>query len=350
MEGVVLHSTARMTVRSRTYLKYFLSALLTVFFLAFAFRGTDLDKLYASMRNANYWWMLLMFACLIVSHLFRSWRWRYLLEPVKPNIGLRNLFSGLMIGYLVNNVLPRAGELVRPYTIGKLESIPKSAALGTIVVERLMDTVSFLFLVSIIPLVYSGPLADTFPWLQEAGTILSVGTIVFLIVIVTMMMRRDWTDRLLRVVGKVLPESLAHRVEAITHSFLDGFLFLKRPRNFASILILSVLIWVLYVMMIYVAFFAFNLQQLGFGAAIVVQAISSIGVAIPTPGATGGYHWFTAQTLTRLFSIPDEIALSYATVTHAVGYIGVTIIGLYYFLKDHINVKEAVSDAPGEKQ
>lgn len=339
-----------MTPRSRTTLKYLLSALLTVVFLAFAFKGTDLDKLYLSIKGANYWWMLVMFTCLMLSHLFRSWRWRYLLDPIKPNIGLRNLFSGLMIGYLVNNVLPRAGELVRPYTIGKLESLPKSAALGTIVVERLMDTVSFLFLVAIIPLVYSGPLAATFPWLQEAGTILSVATIAFLLVIVTLMIRRDWTDGLLRMMGRILPASFSRRLDTITHSFLDGFLFLKHPRNFVRILVLSVLIWTLYVMMIYVSFFAFHLQQLGLGAAIVVQAISSIGVAIPTPGATGGYHWFTSQTLTRLFFVPDEVALSFATVTHAVGYIGVTVIGLYFFLKDHINVREAVSDTTGEKK
>jgi uncharacterized protein (TIRG00374 family) len=339
-----------MTSRFRTTVKYLLSAVLTVVFLVFAFKGTDFDKLALAMKSANYWWMVAMFACLMLSHIFRSLRWRYLLNPIKPDIGLRNLFSGLMIGYLVNNVLPRAGELVRPYTIGKLESIPKSAALGTIVVERLMDTVSFLLLVAIIPLVYSGPLAATFPWLEQAGTILLLATVVFLFVIVTLMIRRDWTDVLLHLLGRVLPASLARRVDAIAHSFLDGFLFLKHPRNFMNILVLSGLIWGLYVAMIYVSFFAFGLQHLGLGAAIVVQAISSIGVAIPTPGATGGYHWFTAQTLTRLFSVSDEVALSFATVTHAVGYFGVTVFGLFFFLKDHINVREAVSETPGEKR
>jgi uncharacterized membrane protein YbhN (UPF0104 family) len=112
---------------------------------------------------------------------------------------------------------------------------------------------------------------------------------------------------------------------------------------------LSVFIWFLYIVMTYVAFFSFGLgKQLGFGAAIVVLAISSIGVAIPTPGATGGYHWFAAQTLVRLFHVTNEVALSYATVTHAVGFIGVSIAGLFYFLRDHINIKEAM-DKPVEQ-
>ncbi|MEK9135809.1 MAG: lysylphosphatidylglycerol synthase transmembrane domain-containing protein [Bacteroidota bacterium] len=333
-----------MTPRARTLLKYLVSALLTIGLLYFAFRDTDFDKVYLAIKGANYWWMLAMFAVLMTSHFFRAWRWRYLLNPIKPGISLRNLFSGVMIGYFVNNLLPRAGELVRPYTIGKLESIPKSAALGTIVVERIMDTASVLVLVTIIPLVYDGPLLLAFPWLQRTGIIVSCITFGFLLFVLVLMMRRDWTDALLRRVEALLPSSLGARLDKITHSFLDGFLVVKRPGSFLAILVLSTLVWLLYVVMAYLAFFAFGLEgHLGFGSAVVVLAISSIGMAIPTPGSTGGYHWFAAQTLIRLFHIPNEVALGYATLTHAVGFIGVTVIGLYFFLRDNVTITEAIN-------
>jgi uncharacterized protein (TIRG00374 family) len=142
---------------------------------------------------------------------------------------------------------------------------------------------------------------------------------------------------------------LAAKVNKIAHSFLDGFLFVKRPESFAAILVLSVLVWFLYIVMTYLAFFSFGLEnQLGFGAAIVVLAISSIGVAIPTPGATGGYHWFAAQTLTGLFHVSYEVALSYATVTHAVGFVGITVVGLYFFLRDNVNIKDAMDKRVGQ--
>ncbi len=97
--------------------------------------------------------------------------------------------------------------------------------------------------------------------------------------------------------------------------------------------------------MTYAAFFAFGLQgQVGLSGALVVLAISSIGISLPTPGGTGTYHAFTSQSLTRLFAVDATTALSYATVTHAVGFIGVTLIGLYYFLRDQIRVGEAVGD------
>lgn len=332
-----------MIIRLKSLLRYLLTALLTVVLLYFAFRNTDFGKLFIAIREANYWWMLAMFATLMISHVFRAWRWRYLLDPIKSGTSFRNLFSAVMVGYFVNNVLPRAGELVRPYSIGKLESLPKSAALGTIVVERIMDTVSFLVLIVIIPLVYNGPLVEAFPWLQQAGIVISLGTLGLLLVAVVLMMRRDWTDVLLKPVTGFVSPPLASKMDRLVHSFLDGFLFVKRPGNFIAILVLSILIWSLYIVMTYLAFFAFGLEsQLGFGAAVVVLAISSIGVAIPTPGATGGYHWFTSQTLVRLFHISNEVALSYATVTHAVGFIGVTLVGLYYFFNDNIKITDAM--------
>jgi uncharacterized protein (TIRG00374 family) len=263
---------------------------------------------------------------------------------------MRNLFSGVMVGYMMNNILPRAGELVRPYTIGKLEGIPKSAALGTIVVERIIDMVSFLVLVALIPVVYHGPLEESFPWLANTGILVSAFTIFFLGVFIALAMRRDWADVLIRLVGKILPLRVRERLEGWVHAFLDGFMFLSRPGRFIIITVLSFLIWLLYVLMVYVAFFAFNIQHLGFAGALVVQAISSIGVALPTPGATGTYHAFTSQTLMRLYGVDATLSLSYATITHAVGFVGVTVIGLYYFLRDNIRVREAVGNEPRERK
>jgi len=332
-----------MTARSKSLLKYLFSLALMLFFLYLAFRETDTERLYASIRSAKYSWLILMFLMLMASHILRSWRWRYLLEPIKARISLRNLFSGVMVGYLVNNILPRAGELVRPYAIGKLESISKSAALGTIIVERIMDVGSFLILLVIIPLVYDGPLRQVYPWLEESGIVLSIIMGIFTLVVLVLMLRRDWTTRVIGLLQNILPEKAFRRLNTIIHSFLDGFLFIKHPKNFLVILILSVGVWTLYIGMMYVAFCAFDLQhQLGWRAAVVVLAISSIGIAMPTPGSTGSYHMFTSGSLSRLFLVPEEVALGYATMTHAVAFIGVSLVGLFFFFRDHMKISEAV--------
>ena len=157
-------------------LKYTLTVALTIVFLLLAFRGTDPTALFESLKGADYWWIVAMFVIYMASHLLRAWRWRYLLDPVKKGIGLRNLFSGVMIGFLMNNILPRAGELARPYSIGKLEGISKSSALGTIVVERIMDILASLLLIAMLPFIYEGPLRQVFPWLEGATLITALAT------------------------------------------------------------------------------------------------------------------------------------------------------------------------------
>lgn len=334
-----------MKTRLRSVLKYLFSIALSFLFLYLAFRGTDFDKLGEAFSRANYLWAFAMFPVLMLSHAVRAWRWRYLLEPVKPATRFRNLFSALVIGYMMNNVLPRAGELVRPYAIGKLESLSRSAAFGTVLMERILDIISFMILIALIPLVYSGPLTEALPWLESTGVWISGITIAVLAVFVFLMMRRDVVFALLNFFTRRLSKRKAELVEHVAHSFLDGFLFLKEPKNYFLIIVLSVLVWTLYVVMMYLPFYAFGLVELydlDLASAMVVQAISSIGIIVPTPGATGPYHYFTIQTLTKLYNVDDDLARSYAIVTHAMGFIGVTLVGAFYFLKDQLRMSEVM--------
>jgi uncharacterized membrane protein YbhN (UPF0104 family) len=97
--------------------------------------------------------------------------------------------------------------------------------------------------------------------------------------------------------------------------------------------------------MMYLPFYAFGLTErygLDLRSAAVVQAISSIGYMAPTPGSTGPYHYFTVQCLTKLYGVDPELALSYATVTHAIGYLSMTVVGLYYFWVDKLHIADVV--------
>ncbi len=332
-----------MSPRTSTALKYSLSILLMLVFLYFAFRGTDFGKLWDILAHANYWWALSLLPVLIASHLVRSWRWAYLLRPIKRHVKFRNLWSAMSVGYMVNNVLPKVGEVVRPYTIGKLEGLSRSAAFGTLLVERLFDAVSFLLMVALIPFVYSGPLNQSFPWLESTGIWVTAGTLLSIGVFTFLMLRRDVLMKLLGFFTRHLSPARARKVEHISHSFLDGFLFLKEPKHYFIIAVQSVLVWGLYIIMMYLPFNAFGMVErygLDLRAAFVVQAISSIGYMAPTPGSAGPYHYFTVQCLTKLYGVDAELALSYATVTHGIGYVAMTIFGLYFFWVDKLHLAD----------
>jgi uncharacterized protein (TIRG00374 family) len=334
-----------MSIRPKSILRVGLSIFFALVFLYLAFRGADFEKLKSSLESANYVLVLLLIPCLFVSNIFRALRWRYLLNPIKKNISFRNLFSSLMIGYMVNNALPRVGEIVRPYNLGRLENISKSAVLGTVLVERILDLFSFLLCLAVIFYFYQDALVQAFPWLTGASIILSVVTVGASGVFVFLLSRRDLAFRWVRLVARPFPPALGRKAENLLHSFLDGFLVIKEPKQYLMIAILTVVIWFWYALMMYLPFFAFGMvgaYSLDFGAAIVIMVISAIGFIIPVPGATGTYHWVTRECLVRLFGVDVEVALSYATVTHLLGFVAVTVVGLVYFLRDHLRFSEAL--------
>jgi len=327
----------------KTALKYLFSVLVTLFFLYFAFRGADLGNLLQILSGANYWWVLASIPPLFISHLFRAWRWDYLLRPVKPKMHFRNLFSAMIVGYMLNNVLPRAGEIARPYAIGKLEGVSRSAAFGTVFMERIFDVLSFMVVIALIPVVYSGPLTQMLPWLWETSIWISAITIVILAGLIFLMIRRDVVVAIAGFFSRFLPKKYAEFVSKIMHSFLDGFLFLKDTKSYAMIIFLSAMVWIFYIIMMYLPFLAFGLTRdhgLDWNAALVIQAISSIGFMMPTPGATGSYHYFVIESMTKLYGIDTDLARSYATVTHAVGFVATMIVGIFFFLKDKLHLSE----------
>lgn len=333
-----------MTSRVKSILQLVISIVIMLVFLYFSFRGTDFPLLWSILATANYWWVLALLPPLLISHLLRTWRWEYMMRPIKKDLRFRNLWSATIVGYMVNNLLPKVGEVVRPYAIGKLEHISRSAAFGTVIVERIFDIISFMLFIALLPVLYRGPLTQSFPWLESVSVWLTVITIVVFGVFVFLMLRRDIVMKVLHLFTRRMQPSRAGVVERIVHSFLDGFLFVKDTRNYFMIIVLSLLIWILYVIMMYLPLFAFNIPaeyHLGWRAATVLQTLSSIGILIPTPGATGPYHYFVIQTLTKLYGVEDEVARSYATATHAIAVIGVTLVGLWYFIKDKLHITEA---------
>ncbi|MGB9773984.1 MAG: lysylphosphatidylglycerol synthase transmembrane domain-containing protein [Bacteroidota bacterium] len=326
-------------------LRVFGVALLTFGFLYLAFRGTHIDRLFEALSTGNYLIASIVIPVLLLSDLFRAWRWKYLLAPLKGNTKVRNLFSATMIGYMINNFVPRLGELVRPYALGRLEHVSKSAALGTIVVERVIDIMTFLLLLGGLLIFDENSLSSTFPWLSHTGFVVFFITLFLLLVLYLLVKKKEPVLQLYRRLFRFLPLKMFEKGETLLSAFVDGFRVIRQPRFYIMIAILSIVIWGLYLLMMYVPFYAFGLAHrgLGLGAAAILLAVSSISVAVPTPGGTGTFHSLITETLVRLYGVNHEVALSYATVTHGMGYIGVTVVGIIYFLRYNIHISEAMA-------
>lgn len=169
----------------KQWLKFLIGCLISAFFLWLAFRRVDFKTLWATLETINYWWTIPFVIITMLSMYVRTMRWHYLLLP-SYKIPTPRLFPPLIIGFAFNGIFPaRAGEFARAYVVGKKENMTFSAAFATVVVERIFDglTMLFLFAVTLMFLPEFGSNADIISYDAQrliAGSTLRLGLTVAL--------------------------------------------------------------------------------------------------------------------------------------------------------------------------
>jgi len=337
----------------RTLTRTVLSFLLTAVFLYLAFRNANLEELWASLKSANLFWIAVLLPLGLFSHWVRALRWRYILTPIKPNASLRNLFSAVMIGYLANNILPRAGELVRPYVAGKLEMISKSSVLGTVVLERILDTVTFFFTLNVILFLYPKALE---PFVESAESVryyFLAGSVFLTILFSFAYFKSGSLFRIMKLLKPFVPKRYAARLDQTIESFLSGVSVSGAREHIVAVLILSLVLYGVYGLTLNAAFYSLEPiagRGFDFGTAMVLLTVATVAYVLPAPGGMGTYHSFLTFILVSLYGVDQVSALSYSIITHEVSYLTITVVGVFYFLKDHLRVSEITSQTNDPEQ
>jgi hypothetical protein len=271
-----------------------------------------------------------------------------MLNSVKEDVSIKNLFGALMIGYGVNCVLSRVGEISRAVLIGKWEGLSRTSMFGTVIVERVIDLL-FFGLTIIISVWMSADIFKNFPWLRStlyiSFIVLTVG-IIFLYL--TIKLKEKFYNIIVRILSRFSPK-LANRAAYIFEMLTVGFASLKGTKNFILTILLSIGIILLYAFNSYIGFFTIGMEHIKpvtLEMGWILMAISSIGVAIPTPGGTGSYHILATSTLVLLFGFSQEISLAYAFLTHIINYflsIFISIVMFFILNKQHIKLRKIVT-------
>src|SRR5579864_6265696 len=149
--------------------------------LYFAFRGISFQQLWDALTRARPWPIFLALALYFFEYLLRSERWAVLLKPIRP-IAASQLLWPMFIGYFANNVLPlRMGELIRAHLCGTKFKISRTASLGTILLERLCDTISFLTTFLVASLFYPFPtFMEKGAWLLGGACFAVIGSLLLI--------------------------------------------------------------------------------------------------------------------------------------------------------------------------
>jgi uncharacterized protein (TIRG00374 family) len=297
-------------------------------------RGIEFRGVMDGFRTIRCGYVLPAVAAMFLMQLLRSIRWGLILRPIEK-VDQLSLFSVTSVGFLAIIAIPaRLGELARPYLIAKKSRIPMSSALGTIFVERVLDSLTVL-IIAVLALFFT-PLP---PWLIRSSVLFLLVTLGLAAVMILMIVRREATLRILAPLIGRLPARYAGAVNRLIDHFIEGFRIVADPVLLFSATLLSIVIWLVDVVAIYLLFLAFGLH-LPVAAAFVLMIILIIGIAIPTaPGFIGNWHYFCILGL-GLFGIPKTDALTFAIIYHALSIGIVILLGLIFLPFNRFSVAD----------
>ncbi len=312
-------------------LKFWVGLGISAIFLVLALKGLDFVGFWQTVSHANYWWIIPSVIVYFGAVWARTWRWQYMLQHIKP-IPLRKLFPIVVIGYMGNNVYPaRAGELLRSYVLRRKEGVAMGASLATVILERLFDgLIMLLFVCLTLPFT---PIPASYQGLVIGLSILFSLALLFFFLIAVQ------PERLGKVyawfVEKLVPLPLRPRVHALFDQAIIGLQSLRSPRELALIFLTSTLIWLTETTKYWFVMHAFPLD-VSFSVLMLMTAVVNLFTTIPsTPGYVGTFDAPGIAILTQ-FGVGRAVATGYTLVLHVALWLPITLLGVYYMLRESI--------------
>ncbi|OGP52180.1 MAG: hypothetical protein A2Y79_12880 [Deltaproteobacteria bacterium RBG_13_43_22] len=322
---------------------YLLGLAVSAVFVFLFLRNIHPQELFQALAEADYWYVIPLFFANVLALFFRSFRWKYLLSPIKK-IPLLSLLPAAFIGFMANIILPaRFGELVRAYIIGKKEKISKSSSFATIIVERLFDGFIVILLFSLtllfFPYVKMGHEGLSLKGIRVGGYLFMFFCSSLLFFLIILKIKTVSINNILKKILSPLPSSVIEKIIKMITSFSEGLSILNNYKEIGIVMLSSLVIWSIYVLVTYILFSAFNLQ-LPLMAAVFIQAVLALGVALPSaPAYVGTFHLACALGLMAL-GIPSQYAQSYAIILWFIDIFPAILLGLIYLWSEGLNLKK----------
>jgi glycosyltransferase 2 family protein len=304
--------------RIKVIIQYIVIFSLTIALVWYSVRGIPAeqnlgDYLLKAWKDADKMWLFLMAIVAIFSHVIRAFRWQMLMAASGyPHQKIGHSFLSLMVGYFINLLIPRGGEVSRCINLYKLNKTPVEISFGTVIIERIVDVLCLLILIIVSFVLESKKLfafIETLPLgagdgeskipllLILGAAVVTAGVLGYFII-----------QRNTRIKSFILSKWAG---------FKEGFLSIFKLQNKKLFLVYSLLIWGLYFLMSYTVIMAFEATSvLGWSAVLSLFAVGAIAMAAPLPGGTGSYHVLVPQSLVFLYHVPESDAVAFTFIFH----------------------------------
>ncbi len=326
----------------RAIIVFVLAAGLVALFL----RNVDLGRVVANIAHARLDWLALSLVMTFVNLAIRALRWQYLLEPLGRTT-FANSFRATAVGFAASSVLPaRAGEVIRPYFLARQsgrtsqDRMSATGAFATIILERLLDVFTVVVLLSSYVFVFGRELGlqqpRAFAAAKWSAGVFGAGTLGTLVVLFFVAKDPARLGRTFARLEQVVPSALAGVIARVVEKFATGLAVIRRPGRLIGALAWSFPLWLSIAVGIWAVAMAFRFA-VPFTGSFLLIALLVIGVAVPTPGAIGGFHEAFRVGATMFYGAPDAAAVGAAIVLHLFSIGPSLLLGLFFAAQEGLN-------------
>ncbi len=286
-----------MSKKLKSYIKILLPISIGIFCIFFSFRNISFTDFTKYFYEINYLWVFVGIFLGALSHISRSYRWKYLIEPLGYKLGFINSVLAVFSAYLINYTIPRAGDIARATMISKYEKIPLDKTLGTIVAERAVDVICILIIIATGLIFEFNRISEKLMSLIE-NTEISV-VIIYVGVIIL----------ILFVSNRVLRKSKYYKsILNFFSGIIEGLTIIFKMEKRVPFILHSIFIWLMYILMFWatsMAFFelhevAFYQFMISFTLAAISIMLSNGGIGIYPLAVEESLGWYGVQSTTGL--------------------------------------------------
>ena len=267
----------------------------------------------------------------------RTWRWHYLLRPIKV-IPLDELFPIVCIGYFGNNVYPaRAGEVIRAFVLRRNQGVSVSASLATIIIERVFDgLVMLLFVFLALPFVGSEHIPAGY---RRAVVLFSVFFLAALLVFFWMALDQRRATRLYHFVAdRLVPDRFRRPLDGFYERFITGLHSLRSGRDAMMVFWTSAVIWLTETVKYWFVMHAFQFVVSFFGL-MLMNGVVNLTTTLPSaPGYVGTFE--VGASVLQALGVQKDMAFGYTIVLHAALWFPITALGAWYMWRQGVRWRD----------
>jgi glycosyltransferase 2 family protein len=310
----------------KQWVQVILSLAFAVFIFWYLYKDISGASLWMSIQETNMGWLFGSIAVAMVGYYLRAWRWKLLLQADgNEQVTTYRVFLALMIGYLANMVIPRAGEVARCGVLAQTDQITIGKSIGTVILERTIDLLFFL------GLIFLGFAAESKLFLSLLSDLVSIETLQHKVYAMLPLLLAGLAIAVLFayiVFAKYRDKGIFKKIRHFIRDVISGLISLKKVNNQWGFWGASFLIWISYYLtMVMVAWAIPSTASLSLSSILMVMVMGSIGMIAPVQGGIGTFHALVAFIL-MVFGLTEEEGKIFAAIIHGSQVLTIIVVGL----------------------